>query len=264
MDHQQQPQYHQQQYQQQPQQQQQFAPQQQYVDPNQQYHQQQQYQPPPQQQQLHHQPTMDPNQQQQQQQYQAQPQMMMAAPPPQDQEWNASFMSCSPCDGCLLATCLPCILVGKTSERMADPSLSRYEVFNPECLIMGGITWIGLGFVYAMIKRVEVREKFGIKGSGFGDCCAAYWCPCCVVLQNVSSCALSLCHVTLANKTLAKNRTTRSGLVLASPGFPSPSHRATNRTLEWGCPRRRPPARTDWPRHCSALSTPSSFYPLIV
>ncbi|KAL8333562.1 hypothetical protein RB593_003314 [Gaeumannomyces tritici] len=129
---------------------------------------------------------MDPNQQQQQQQqqYQAQPQMMMAAPPPQDQEWNASFMSCSPCDGCLLATCLPCILVGKTSERMADPSLSRYEVFNPECLIMGGITWIGLGFVYAMIKRVEVRERFGIKGSGFGDCCAAYWCPCCVVLQN--------------------------------------------------------------------------------
>ncbi|KAL8418788.1 hypothetical protein RB594_002119 [Gaeumannomyces avenae] len=195
MDHQQQPQYHQQQYHQQPQQQQQFAPQQQYVDPNQQYHQQQQYQPPPpQQQQLQHQPTMDPNQQQQQhqatmdpnkqQQYQAQPQMMMAAPPPQDQEWNASFMSCSPCDGCLLATCLPCILVGKTSERMVDPSLSRYEVFNPECLIMGGITWIGLGFVYAMIKRVEVRERFGIKGSGFGDCCAAYWCPCCVVLQN--------------------------------------------------------------------------------
>ncbi|KAL8392342.1 hypothetical protein RB595_002510 [Gaeumannomyces hyphopodioides] len=188
--YQQQPQYQQQQYHhpQQPQAQQQFAPQQQYVDPNQQYHQQQQYQP----QQVQHQPTMDPNQHQQQQQqqqqpqqpYQAQPQMTMAAPPPQEQEWNTSLCTCSPCDGCLLATCLPCILVGKTSERMVDPSLSRYEVFNPECLIMGGITYIGLGFVYAMIKRVEIRERFGIKGSGFGDCCAAYWCPCCVVLQN--------------------------------------------------------------------------------
>ena len=126
---------------------------------------------------------MDPNQQQQQQ-YQAQPQMMAAAPPPQEQEWNTPLCTCSPFGGCLLATCLPCILVGKTSERLVDPSLSKYDVFNPECLIMGGITYIGLGFVYAMIKRMEIRERFGIKGSGAGDFCAAYWCACCVVLQN--------------------------------------------------------------------------------
>ncbi|KLU86641.1 hypothetical protein MAPG_05653 [Magnaporthiopsis poae ATCC 64411] len=176
---QQQPQYHQQP--------QQFVPQQQqqqYVDPNQHYHQQQQQQQQQQyhQQPLQHQHTMDPNQQQQQ--YQAQAQMMAVPPPPQDQEWNTPLCTCSPCGGCMLATCLPCILVGKTSERLVDPSLSKYEVFNPECLIMGGITYIGLGFVYAMIKRMEIRERFGIKGSGFGDFCASYWCACCVVLQN--------------------------------------------------------------------------------
>lgn len=35
-----------------------------------------------------------------------------------------------------------------------------------------------------MIKQTEIRERFGIKGSGFGDCCDAYWCGCCVVIRN--------------------------------------------------------------------------------
>lgn len=141
--------------------------------------------------------------------------------------------------------------MGKTSERLVDPSLSKYDVFNPECLIMGGITYIGLGFVYAMIKRMEIRERFGIKGSGAGDFCAAYWCACCVVLQNVSflcSCAicdwdLSFPFILLTTSSSPKNRTTKSGLVLASPAR-APSSSRTSRTLAWRC-LRRPPPRTD-------------------
>jgi len=37
---------------------------------------------------------------------------------------------------------------------------------------------------YAMMKRGEIREKFGIEGDGMGDCCTAYWCPCCTLIQN--------------------------------------------------------------------------------
>ena len=37
---------------------------------------------------------------------------------------------------------------------------------------------------YAMMKRTEIRERFGIKGDGCGDCCSAYWCGCCVLIQN--------------------------------------------------------------------------------
>ena len=35
-----------------------------------------------------------------------------------------------------------------------------------------------------MIKRGEIRERFGIKGDGMGDCCSAYWCACCAVIQQ--------------------------------------------------------------------------------
>jgi hypothetical protein len=35
-----------------------------------------------------------------------------------------------------------------------------------------------------MIKRTEIREKYGIKGDGTGDCCTTYWCACCALIQQ--------------------------------------------------------------------------------
>jgi hypothetical protein len=35
-----------------------------------------------------------------------------------------------------------------------------------------------------MIKRGEIRRRFGIEGSGCGDCASAYCCPCCVLVQH--------------------------------------------------------------------------------
>ena len=34
-----------------------------------------------------------------------------------------------------------------------------------------------------MIKRGDIRRRFDIPGSGVGDCCAAFWCQCCQVIQ---------------------------------------------------------------------------------
>ncbi|KAF4472303.1 plac8 family [Fusarium albosuccineum] len=37
---------------------------------------------------------------------------------------------------------------------------------------------------YSMMKRGEIRERFGIQGSGMGDCCVSYWCLCCALIQQ--------------------------------------------------------------------------------
>ncbi|KAJ9150341.1 hypothetical protein NKR23_g3814 [Pleurostoma richardsiae] len=101
------------------------------------------------------------------------------------QGWSNSLMDCSPCDACLLGTFLPCVLLGKTSERMRDPSMQTYETVNTDCLLMCGITYFtGCGWIYAMLKRTEIRERYGIQGSGTSDCCSAYWCSCCALIQQ--------------------------------------------------------------------------------
>lgn len=59
------------------------------------------------------------------------------------------------------------------------------ETMNSDCLIHGGLCFFtGFHWIYTMLKRTEIRERFGIPGSGFGDCCTAYWCHCCAVIQQ--------------------------------------------------------------------------------
>ncbi|OLN92816.1 Cell number regulator 11 [Colletotrichum chlorophyti] len=103
----------------------------------------------------------------------------------QTQEWQNDLCNCGPCDTCIVGTCLPCLLLGKTSERMRDPTMQTYEAINTDCLLMCGISWFtGCGWIYAMMKRGEIRERFGIKGSGTSDCCVSYWCGCCALIQQ--------------------------------------------------------------------------------
>lgn len=44
--------------------------------------------------------------------------------------------------------CSPGTVVGKTSERMRDPSMATFEPVNNDCLIMGGLTYFtGCGWM---------------------------------------------------------------------------------------------------------------------
>ncbi|RYO86787.1 hypothetical protein DL763_006577 [Monosporascus cannonballus] len=123
-----------------------------------------------------------------------QQQLMMAAQPPhpgptaygqQGGEWQARLCDCTPCSSCLLGWCVPCILVGQTSERIRDPSMQNADLLNSDCLIHGALTFFtGCGWIYAMLKRGEIRERYNIQGSGFNDCCVSYWCACCAVIQQ--------------------------------------------------------------------------------
>lgn len=63
--------------------------------------------------------------------------------------------------------------------------MRAYSLFNTDCLLMCGIMhFTCCGWIYVMIKRKEIRERFGIRGGGCGDCCTTYWCPCCSLIQQ--------------------------------------------------------------------------------
>ncbi|TPX15329.1 uncharacterized protein E0L32_004606 [Thyridium curvatum] len=148
--------------------------------------QQQHMYPTPQDQILHHPSTQYSMQQpaQYQSQRDMQPQYAQGANV-HSQEWQSNLCDCSPCENCLLGTFLPCLLLGRTAERMRDPTMQNYESINTDCMLMCGISYFtGCGWIYAMMKRSEIRERFGIDGSGFGDCCTTYWCPCCALIQQ--------------------------------------------------------------------------------
>ncbi|KAI0011571.1 PLAC8-domain-containing protein [Xylariaceae sp. FL0662B] len=99
--------------------------------------------------------------------------------------WQAGLCSCGPCTTCLLGWCVPCVLLGQTSERIRDPSMQDADLMNSDCLIHGALTcFTGFGWIYALLKRGEIRERFEIEGSGCNDCCVSYWCPCCALIQQ--------------------------------------------------------------------------------
>ncbi|KAM4058484.1 PLAC8 family protein [Hirsutella rhossiliensis] len=119
------------------------------------------------------------------QQHQPQPQPQNPGQDTPKQEWQSNLFNCAPCGTCLLSTCLPCILIGRTSGRMRDPSMETYEDLNSECMIFSAIHCLtGFGWVYAMMKRGEIRDEYGIEGSDCSDCCASYCCLCCVLIQS--------------------------------------------------------------------------------
>ncbi|KAK3933600.1 PLAC8 family-domain-containing protein [Diplogelasinospora grovesii] len=102
-----------------------------------------------------------------------------------NQQWSADLCDCSPCESCMLSYWCPCILLGKTSDRLRDPTMQSADTCNGDCMIFCAIQAItGCGWIHVMLKRGEIRQRFGIQGSGFNDCCTTYWCPCCSLIQQ--------------------------------------------------------------------------------
>ena len=122
-------------------------------------------------------------------------------------DWQSGLCDCSPCGSCVLGTFAPCLrkycsilvyilcyavqllicfveVVGRTASRLQDASSESPDMCNGDCLIHGGLTLLfGSGWIYTMIKRSDIRDRFGIPGNGLGDCCTAFWCQCCQVIQ---------------------------------------------------------------------------------
>ncbi|KAH8197756.1 hypothetical protein TruAng_008090 [Truncatella angustata] len=76
------------------------------------------------------------------------------------------------------------LFVGKTADRLRHPSATPSST-NSDCAIHGALCFFtGFHWVYTMLKRTEIRERFGIPGSACGDCCTSFWCHCCAVIQQ--------------------------------------------------------------------------------
>ncbi|RMJ23991.1 DUF614 domain protein [Aspergillus sp. HF37] len=106
-------------------------------------------------------------------------------PPTHGPEWSHSFWDCcSPTETCLVGWCLPCFLFGKTSSRLNDPALKEESAANGDCCIYCLSTYCGLYGIVLMLKRGELRKRFGIEGSGLKDCVGSCFCPCCTLVQH--------------------------------------------------------------------------------
>ncbi|GFF65859.1 cell number regulator 11 [Aspergillus lentulus] len=103
----------------------------------------------------------------------------------QPHEWSSSFWDCfSPTETCLVGWCAPCCLFGKTQSRLQDPALKEHQYVNGDCCLYALSSYCGLYWVLLMIKRGQLRQRFGIQGSTFQDCWQSCLCPCCTLVQN--------------------------------------------------------------------------------
>ncbi|KAI9804180.1 MAG: hypothetical protein M1825_001582 [Sarcosagium campestre] len=101
------------------------------------------------------------------------------------QNWQYGFCDfLSPFNTCCLGYWCPCILFGKTQQRIKDPALQNYEVVNGNCMGWAALGYCGCFWILQMIKRGEMREQYNIDGSGAGDCFGAYCCPLCGLMQE--------------------------------------------------------------------------------
>ncbi|KOC08475.1 DUF614 domain protein [Aspergillus flavus AF70] len=103
----------------------------------------------------------------------------------QNPDWNYSlFDCCDPGSLCLMSWCLPCLTFGKTQARNHDATLNGFSYCNADCTIFTGLGLIYSHWIIQTIRRGEMRERYGIKGSCCGDCCATFFCSCCALVQE--------------------------------------------------------------------------------
>ncbi|KAI0172223.1 PLAC8-domain-containing protein [Hypoxylon sp. FL1284] len=161
-----------------------------------------------------------------QQQYHAHPPMGQPAMHPsaygqQGGEWQADLCTCSPCTSCMLAWCLPCLLVGQTSERIRDPSMQSADMMNSDCMIYTAIACCtGCAWIYGMMKRSEIRERYQIEGSGCNDCCVSYWCPCCALIQQDNEVKIRQQNA----QPIAQGYQPQPGMQMPPPTYQQPQH----------------------------------------
>jgi Cys-rich protein (TIGR01571 family) len=104
---------------------------------------------------------------------------------------NSAWDCCSPAGDCFMACCCPCIIHTHTAQRL-DPmkgnNEAKHDTCNGDCFVYCVAASCGFGWVMSMMRRTEVRNKFGIEGSACGDCCMSFCCVCCVEMQNAKEC----------------------------------------------------------------------------
>ncbi|KAK6350480.1 hypothetical protein TWF718_003671 [Orbilia javanica] len=96
------------------------------------------------------------------------------------------MLSCfGDCGKCCVTFWCPCMTYGKIQHRLRHNDLEGYSNCNGACWGFGALMCLcGVQWVMSMIQRGEIRQRYNLKGSGFGDCCRHFWCECCALIQE--------------------------------------------------------------------------------
>ena len=99
--------------------------------------------------------------------------------------WNAQLFSCMDDTGqCCTACWCPCITFGKNKEAYNNQNATTIN--QESCMIyfiLMLVCSIAVPFYQAGL-RGEIRSRYSIPGSFFGDCCLSCWCGCCTLIQE--------------------------------------------------------------------------------
>lgn len=123
---------------------------------------------------------------------------------PDPGKWHAPYCGfCSPIDLSLITWCLPCLTFGQTHHRLRwGGNMESYEPLNSsviqkqflmnkgrllmrvlQCCVFCAASCFGVHWIPMMMQRSDLREKYGIEGNCCGDCCSAFCCPVCDLVQ---------------------------------------------------------------------------------
>ncbi|TNY17377.1 PLAC8 family-domain-containing protein [Rhodotorula diobovata] len=134
------------------------------------------------------------------QQPQAAPMMTHEAPPAHnagapghERDWSTGLCACkNDCGGFCLAFWCPCIAYGQYKSRFDSLRFTGRPLPKEQVEGCGsaGVLYLtihclaGVGWILDFMARGDLRKRYGIKGSAFGDCCTACWCMPCTQRQH--------------------------------------------------------------------------------
>ncbi|KAF8846618.1 hypothetical protein BDZ45DRAFT_556224, partial [Acephala macrosclerotiorum] len=79
--------------------------------------------------------------------------------------------------------CTPC-LYGRVMAREENPSLSDFSYCNGPCVLWVVAAHCSLASVLQFVHRDDMRKKYNIRGSTFGDLCTSCCCGCLSLIQE--------------------------------------------------------------------------------
>ncbi|KAI0598492.1 PLAC8 family-domain-containing protein [Biscogniauxia sp. FL1348] len=104
-------------------------------------------------------------------------------------DWESGLCNCAPFSSCILGTFLPCF-------HTSNYYFLRRDIFEIKWLLWNAyqndnydnllqfLAEPRAAYSWVMLKRTEIRTRFAIPGDEIKDCCVAYWCTCCAIIQH--------------------------------------------------------------------------------
>ncbi|KAK6532606.1 hypothetical protein TWF281_006788 [Arthrobotrys megalospora] len=137
--------------------------------------------------------------------------------------WSSSFFACfAPVDTCLITCCCPCITFSKTHHRLRkDPNLAGFSPVNTTCLGFWLSGCICLPWLFQLIQKGEVRERYNIQGDFPIDALKACCCLCCDLIQNDKEVAHQIAQGNIPAVT--QEVKPAEGMTYQAPAAPAPA-----------------------------------------